>query len=158
MHIRRRSKRKSHASISNLDWNKDLSPWESPSLYKKEESFSGGADAYLLLLTEKIIPAICDLLGQNLLMWLLPDIPWQDFFQCIPPTMRKFSHESPVCPVHCGFPVLRNMPKPMSLSKCRIVCIFHLEILNQKQKIRYYLRFRKRPKAFLNCINQRRSR
>ena len=57
------SKRKSHASISNLDWNKDLSPWESPSLYKKEESFSGGADAYLLLLTEKIIPAICDLLG-----------------------------------------------------------------------------------------------
>lgn len=59
----RRSKRKSHASISNLDWNKDLSPWESPSLYKKEESFSGGADAYLLLLTEKIIPAICDLLG-----------------------------------------------------------------------------------------------
>ncbi|MBB5219800.1 hypothetical protein HNP77_002189 [Treponema rectale] len=48
------------ASISNLDWNKDLSPWESPALYKKEEAFSGGADAYLLLLTEKIIPAICD--------------------------------------------------------------------------------------------------
>ena len=48
------------AAISNLDWNKDLSPWESPALYKKEESFSGGADAYLLLLTEKIIPAICD--------------------------------------------------------------------------------------------------
>ena len=48
------------AAISNLDWNKDLSPWESPALYKKEESFSGGADAYLLLLTEKILPAICD--------------------------------------------------------------------------------------------------
>ena len=48
------------AAISNLDWNKDLSPWESPALYKKEKSFSGGADAYLLLLTEKILPAICD--------------------------------------------------------------------------------------------------
>jgi predicted alpha/beta superfamily hydrolase len=48
------------AAISNLDWNKDLSPWESPALYKKEESFSGGADAYLLLLAEKILPAICD--------------------------------------------------------------------------------------------------
>ena len=48
------------ATISNLDWNKDLSPWESPALYKKEEAFSGGADAYLLLLTEKILPAICD--------------------------------------------------------------------------------------------------
>ena len=51
------------AAISNLDWNKDLSPWESPALYKKEEVFSGGADAYLLLLTESIVPAICDLLG-----------------------------------------------------------------------------------------------
>ena len=53
------------AAISNLDWNKDLSPWESPALYKKEEAFSGGADAYLLLLAEKIIPAICDSIGAN---------------------------------------------------------------------------------------------
>ena len=51
------------AAISNLDWNKDLSPWESSALYKKEEAFSGGADAYLLLLTERIVPSICDLLG-----------------------------------------------------------------------------------------------
>ena len=53
------------AAISNLNWNKDLSPWESPALYKKEEAFSGGADAYLLLLAEKIIPAICDSMRVN---------------------------------------------------------------------------------------------
>lgn len=47
------------AAIGNLDWNKDMSPWKSPALYKNDDAFSGGADAYLSLLTSKIIPAIC---------------------------------------------------------------------------------------------------
>lgn len=47
------------AAIGNLDWNKDMSPWENPALYKNDNAFSGGADAYLSLLTEQIIPAIC---------------------------------------------------------------------------------------------------
>ena len=46
------------AAIGNLNWNKDMSPWESPALYKNDDAFSGGADAYLSLLTSKIIPAI----------------------------------------------------------------------------------------------------
>ena len=46
------------AAIGNLDWNKDMSPWENPSLYKNDNAFSGEADAYLSLLTEQIIPAI----------------------------------------------------------------------------------------------------
>lgn len=53
------------AAISNLDWNNELSPWESPALYKNDGSFSGGADSYLSLLTEKIIPAICDSIGSK---------------------------------------------------------------------------------------------
>lgn len=44
-------------------------------------------------------------------MWLLPDIPWQDFFQCIPPTMRKFSHESPVCSGSLWFPGFEEYAK-----------------------------------------------
>ena len=51
------------AAISNLDWNKDLSPWESPALYKNDGGFSGGADSYLSLLTDKIIPSVCDSMG-----------------------------------------------------------------------------------------------
>lgn len=47
------------AAIGNLDWNNDMSPWESPALYKNDDAFSGGADAYLSLLISKIIPAIC---------------------------------------------------------------------------------------------------
>ena len=51
------------AAISNLDWNNELSPWESPALYKNDGGFSGGADSYLSLLTDKIIPSVCDSMG-----------------------------------------------------------------------------------------------
>lgn len=51
------------AAISNLDWNNELSPWESPALYKNEGGFPGGADSYLSLLTDKIIPTVCDSMG-----------------------------------------------------------------------------------------------
>lgn len=51
------------AAIGNLDWNNELSPWKSPALYKNDGGFSGGADSYLLLLTDKIIPHVCDSLG-----------------------------------------------------------------------------------------------
>ncbi len=43
-------------AISGLDWNKDMSPWAAPSVFKEEEPFTGGAEAYLRLLTEKIVP------------------------------------------------------------------------------------------------------
>ena len=51
------------AAISNLDWNNELSPWASPALYKNDGGFSGEADSYLSLLTDKIIPAVCDSIG-----------------------------------------------------------------------------------------------
>lgn len=41
--------------VSALDWNRELSPWQAPSPWKNEESFSGGADEYLDLLAGKII-------------------------------------------------------------------------------------------------------
>ena len=43
-------------TISNLDWNRDMAPWDSPAAFKKGEPFTGGADDYLRLLAEKIIP------------------------------------------------------------------------------------------------------
>ena len=51
------------AAISRLDWEKDMSPWENPPLSKSDAPFSGGADAYLYLLTQKIVPAVCDVLN-----------------------------------------------------------------------------------------------
>ena len=43
-------------AISNLDWNHDMAPWDSPAAFKKGEPFTGGADDYLRLLVEEIIP------------------------------------------------------------------------------------------------------
>lgn len=43
-------------SISDLDWNHDMAPWNSPAAFKKGEPFTGGADDYLRLLVEEIIP------------------------------------------------------------------------------------------------------
>lgn len=43
-------------AISDLDWNHDMVPWDSPSAFKNAEPCTGGADDYLRLLTEEIIP------------------------------------------------------------------------------------------------------
>lgn len=43
-------------TISNLDWNHDMAPWDNPAAFKKGEPFTGGADDYLRLLVEEIIP------------------------------------------------------------------------------------------------------
>ena len=43
-------------TISNLDWNHDIAPWGSPAAFKKVEPFTSGADDYLRLLVEEIIP------------------------------------------------------------------------------------------------------
>ena len=45
------------AAIGGLDWNRDLSPWETPEIRKNRYSF-GGADEYVSQLTGEIMPAI----------------------------------------------------------------------------------------------------
>ena len=43
-------------AISDLDWNHDMVPWDSPPAFKNAEPCTGGADDYLRLLAEEIIP------------------------------------------------------------------------------------------------------
>ena len=43
-------------AISDLDWNHDMVPWDSPPVFKNAEPFTGGADDYLRFLTKEIIP------------------------------------------------------------------------------------------------------
>lgn len=43
-------------AISNLDWNHDMVPWDSPPAFKNSEPCIGGAGDYLRLLTKGIIP------------------------------------------------------------------------------------------------------
>ena len=44
-------------TISGLDWDRDMSPWDSPAVFKSAAPFAGGADDYLRLLVEEIVPA-----------------------------------------------------------------------------------------------------
>lgn len=43
-------------AVSGLAWNHDLSPWETPSLTSAGETFTGGGETYLSLLTDTILP------------------------------------------------------------------------------------------------------
>lgn len=45
-------------AISDLDWNHDMVPWDSPPAFKNGAPYTGGADDYLRLLTEEIIPKV----------------------------------------------------------------------------------------------------
>lgn len=43
-------------AVSELDWNRDMVPWDAPSPFKNGEPCTGGADDYLRLLTDTILP------------------------------------------------------------------------------------------------------
>lgn len=44
-------------SVGGVDWDRDLSPWPAPKVFRDRDDFAGGADAYLKELTENIVPA-----------------------------------------------------------------------------------------------------
>lgn len=48
----------SFAVINNLDWNNDMSPWSIPPIFKNDTPCTGGADLYLKILTDEIIPQV----------------------------------------------------------------------------------------------------
>ena len=48
--------------VGNIDWNHDMSPWYMHSIYSKEKSFSGGADEYMKLLIDEILPKAKELI------------------------------------------------------------------------------------------------
>lgn len=48
------------AVISNVSWNSDMTPWAA-----EDSDFTGGADQYLELLSDKLLPKIADALGYN---------------------------------------------------------------------------------------------
>lgn len=45
-------------AVSGLDWNHDMAPWDSPPVFKNAQPCTGGADHYLGLLTEEIVPSV----------------------------------------------------------------------------------------------------
>ena len=52
-------------AISDLNWNHDMVPWDSPPVFKNAAPCTGGADEYLRLLTDEIIPKVEGNLPEN---------------------------------------------------------------------------------------------
>ena len=48
------------AVVSDIDWNDEMTPWECPPMFKGDSPCTGGADAYIRKLEEKIVPVILD--------------------------------------------------------------------------------------------------
>ena len=99
--------------VGNIDWNHDMSPWYMPSIYSKEKSFSGGADEYLRLLIDEILPKAKEMIdgepefteiaGYSLAGLLL-------FMLCI---KLMYLTEWQVCRALFGFMTLWNIVKVM---------------------------------------------
>ena len=49
--------------VSGMDWNRDLSPWEAPAVFKNDVPFGGKADEFCNKLTEEAIPSALRQLG-----------------------------------------------------------------------------------------------
>lgn len=43
-------------AVGNLEWNRDMAPWEGPAAFQSGEPFTGGADDHLRLLVEELLP------------------------------------------------------------------------------------------------------
>ena len=52
------------AIISGTDWNRDFSPWPAEKIFANGENFSGGGEAWLSVLTGRIMPAVGGALPQ----------------------------------------------------------------------------------------------
>lgn len=50
-------------TIADLDWNRDMSPWEAPAAVRGDEPFSGRSWEYLSLMLNKIVPKAEEILG-----------------------------------------------------------------------------------------------
>ena len=86
-------------AISDLDWNHDMAPWDCPPAFKNAAPCTGGAEDYLGLLTEEIIPKA----ERN-----LPSMPrWRGIvgYSLGTHSIRRICFPvQPACPVPCGFP------------------------------------------------------
>lgn len=55
-------------AISSLAWNHDMAPWDIPPISENDTPCTGGADNYLQLLTDEIVPKV-ESLVQGRVLW-----------------------------------------------------------------------------------------
>lgn len=111
-------------TISDLDWNHDLVPWDTPPVFKNAAPCTGGADEYLRLLTDVIVPSAESELPGTPCWRGLAVIPWPDcllFMRCTVPTHFP---ASPASPAPSGCPESKNTLFLINPGGYRIVYTF----------------------------------
>lgn len=67
-------------AISGLSWDHDMAPWDIPPISKNDTPCTGGADEYLQLLTEEIIPRSEELVQGHVLSHEMKSCPKHMYF------------------------------------------------------------------------------
>lgn len=52
-------------AVGGIEWNRDLSPWTSPAVFRASPDFSGGADRYLDTLAGHIVPRVVSAVAEH---------------------------------------------------------------------------------------------
>lgn len=100
-------------AVSKLEWNHDMVPWDIPPIFKNGASYTSGADEYLHLLINQIIPKAESLLQGTPPGGELRDIHWPDCLHCILFIRRTPFCELRVSPARCGFRELKSISFPV---------------------------------------------
>ena len=53
-------------TISNINWNQDMSPWYMDRLFKGKDDYTGKADEYISLLENRIVPEISNVIREEI--------------------------------------------------------------------------------------------
>lgn len=53
-------------TISNINWNKEMTPWYMKTNWNQEDTYDGKADEYIQLLTTKIVPKIASIIENEI--------------------------------------------------------------------------------------------
>ena len=122
-------------SVTGLCWNRDLSPWESPAVFRNGEAFEGGADQYLSILTKEILPeAEKHVMGPP--SWRgIAGYSLAGLLHSIRSLGPTHFQGQPVCPALYGFRALPNMSGQMLLPPGQTGYICPLETKKAGQKI-----------------------
>lgn len=144
-------------TISGLDWDRDMSPWDSPAVFKSAAPFAGGADDYLRLLAEEIVPPRNGGCLAHLSGAASRGIPWPGCSRCMLSIARMCSPGRPACPARSGFPGSGSMYFPTRPCASRTVSFSRWATGRARHGIRCSGQYRKIPKPSANFAGARAS-
>ena len=131
------------AAVDEPDWEASFTPWPAPRAFKGGADFGGGADAYLAMLEQKLLPQLEAELAIKPVWRGLAGFRWAGCWRLMRPTAAARSAVWRRCRLRCGLTAGRSLP-PHTLSiRRRSGRIFRWAIRRKTAGIRAWLAWRK---------------